>query len=156
MREYKERIDIEERLMQEEEEYEMERLSSQVRYFKPRIQTLLETANEAIKCGIPLYRSSDSKEFNFISDGITHKVGLYPGHKPTVEFRDIKEFKWVGIRNGGASGSIDFVTNGETIYGSEESTHRVVWPRAKDMERFIREFDQFEQDFYSYIDKIIL
>lgn len=156
MREYKNRIAEAERIIKEEKDAEIEKLKSQIRKLQPRIETLLETANEAILCGIELYRSSSSKEFNFISDGITHKVGLYPGSRAICEYRSIKDFKFMGIINGGACGSVNFMTDGNVIVGSADKSNSIVDPRVEDMEKFLREFDTFEQDFYSYIDKLIL
>ena len=155
MREWRTRIEAEEELAALKYQSELEQCKNQVRSLQPRIKTLLETANEAINCGIKMFNGDEGP--NFISEGITHKVGLYPyGKRAVIEYWSINEFKFLGIRNGGANGSIDFVTDGESVYGLDMSSNRVVDPQIDDMRKFVDMFDDFEQVVYSYIDKIIL
>ena len=120
-----------------------------IRELKPRIYNLIKIGNHARENGIKMNHALGCKESYetgfFYSNGWSHLLG----------FIDDMPIKYIGIVAGGACGDIDLVTDGDIVVGRSHSNHDIVQePTLYYMERMIKEFDEFENAFYSYIDKI--
>lgn len=137
---------------------ELERSIELVKRFKPRIEKLLETANECEKYGICIdkygagfNRSLDSWEKGtFVSNSISHKLGFI-GYMTDKG----KEYLMLGIKAGGACGCYDFITNGNLVLSEHEKTKAVSAPLQKHLKQFLQDFDKFESKFYEYVDGIV-
>ena len=116
-----------------------------INHLKPRIKAILEVANYAMSHGINLHGKETWGCIEgyhtglFFSNGWSHLVG-------------IMDSQHLGIRAGGAFGSIDFYTDGENTYGFDTYYNQVVSPKLEDMDRFLKEFDTFEAKLYEFID----
>lgn len=80
----------------------------------------------------------------FYTNSWSHLVGFLYGNPITM----------LGIDAGGACGDVDFRTNGEYTSGLNRKTMAIVEPRLYHMETFIKKFDEFEREFYAYIEKV--
>lgn len=129
-------------------------LEEQIRSLEPRIKELVETANACLTNGIEInaYGSRfdhyyDNRERGtFVTNGISHRIG-FVARKGAAIFE-------MGIDAGGACGEWYFRTNGKDIYEIKEDHTESRQASAYWMSRFVNEFDEFEADFYSYIDSI--
>lgn len=116
--------------------------------YAPRIKELIATANACVDNGIEIdachaphaWQSEDTWENGtFCTNGISHKIGFVwrYGKKSVITH--------MGAEAGGACGSVDMLTDGNSVqYGTE-------WL----MSRFLDNFEAFETAFYAYIDKKI-
>lgn len=151
---YAQRRDENEAKKVEKENEQKAMLEEQVRSLAPRIKELIETANACTINGIEIDAYGkrfdsyyDKREYGtFTTNGITHRVGFVK--------KGLSAIFELGIDAGGACGEWNFRTNGSDIYEiHEDRTQRrkatIYW-----MSRFVNEFNEFESDFYNYIDSI--
>lgn len=122
----------------------IEECKNKINALQERISNLLEFAWYAEDNGISLankgYGGHEGYDTGmFFSNGWSHLVGIMN--------RD-----YLGISKGGAYGYINFYTDGEEIYGYDCNKKERVEPLLKDMERFIREFDNLESGLYKYVE----
>lgn len=129
-------------------------LEEQIRSLEPRIKELVETANACLTNGIEInaYGSRfdhyyDSRERGtFVTNGISHRIG-FVARKGAAIFE-------MGIDAGGACGEWHFRTDGNEICEINNDGFSKRKATAYWMERFVNEFDEFEHDFYCYVDTI--
>ena len=112
---------------------------AKIKELKPRIDDLIKLANYAKDNGINF-----DKTGMFYTNSWSHLVGFLYGNPITM----------LGIDAGGACGDVDFRTNGEYTSGLNRKTMSIVEPRLYHMETFIKKFDEFEREFYAYIEKV--
>ena len=121
----------------------IEACKEQIRALKPRIDELLEVGNACKNNGIALTgREWGAREsydtHQFMTNSWSHLLGF-------VGDRD-KDFTCLGIYGGGAC-DYNLATDGKTIEVSGDVLYI--------LQRFIREFDMFEAEFYKYVDKVV-
>lgn len=119
----------------------------QIEALKPRIDDLIKLANYAKDNGIDFNKKGWGGHEGydtgmFYTNSWSHLVGFVYKNPITL----------LGINAGGACGNVDFRTDGKQIYGKEESF--ITEPKLHHMERFIKDFDKFEREFYAYIEKV--
>lgn len=121
----------------------IEEYKNRIRTLKPRIDELLEVGNACLEHGISLTGSAwggheGYDTHQFISNNWSHLVGFISEEKN-------KPFTKVGKIGGGAC-DWNLTTDGVNIEvtGSVESVLRY----------FIEDFDEFETEFYKYVDSI--
>ena len=140
-------------------ELKREELKSQIKNLYSRIQSLLICANECVKNGIKIPKSDSTYsrageeygyDHEFIAEGFYHGTGL-------IKRNHDNEFNWLGIKNGGANGPWDFITNGidiKSIGNADYNKGTQDKPRISDMEKFLKQFPVFEEAFYNWIDSM--
>lgn len=131
-------------------------LEERIRSLYPRINELIETANACIAHGIEInaYGKNHSSDYDkstkgtFVTNYISHRIGF------VMEHSKCKTIYEMGINAGGYCGEWNFRTDGENVIERHENGDRIRPATIRYMERFINEFDEFERDFYGYIDGI--
>lgn len=130
-------------LMQRIEDYK-----KQIRALKPRIDELLEVGNACLEHGIELtgkawggHEGYDTHQF--ISNGWSHITGFIREYDQTT--RKTLPFTKVGKIGGGAC-DWNLTTDGVKINVSGDISYI--------LKRFLDEFDEFETEFYKYVDKV--
>ena len=127
----------------------IENYTNQILEWKPRIDELIDLANYARENDISLGKAhigSNRQCYEcgyFYSDGISHLVGFI--NDPVI--------KELGIIAGGACGQWNFYTDGEFIY-EENGKGEKREPQLSHLEKFVKNFLEFEEEFYKYIDKV--
>ena len=135
--------DIEQTQKKEDTLNRIEEYKAHIKTLKPRIDELLEVGNACLVYGIELNgRSWGGHEgydtHQFFSNSWSHLVGFISDGKD-------KPITKVGKRGGGAC-NWELETNGIDIEVSG-NIERV-------LKYFIDEFDEFETEFYKYVDKV--
>ncbi len=137
-----------------QEQQTRETLIAQVKGLKPRITELLETANACFENNLRIGWEGDAKKIygkwdvcGFTADSTYHRVGFIVTHS-----NDKKTTANIGILAGGAWGEWNFATNGDDVvaYNSKEFKE----PLTAHLKQFVEDFDDFEEYFYAYVDKI--
>lgn len=142
---------------------EREDLIAKVRCLKPRIDELIETANECIEYGICIneygksfnYYVDEYEKGTFVTNGWSHKVGFIQKSNGYYKGKRVyNTIKYIGIDNGGANGCYDFRTDGYSVqYIHEKNEDDRKIPSIYDLKKFLNGFDEFEKKFYEYVDK---
>lgn len=148
--------------MDNTEQARKEKMKRHNEWLKHEVQALVEmygndlirVANELQDIGFNLLteeeRSIGRDASLFITNGIRHQVGFYTT-TPKFFYDGRHNIIGFGIENGGACGNVDLVidVDGNVIKRGE------VYSTGKmpDLERFYKEFVQFKDDFYTYVDK---
>lgn len=114
---------------------------------KPRIDDLIKLANYARNNGIDFNNKGWGGREGydtgmFYTNSWSHLVGFVQGNPITM----------IGIDAGGACGNVNFRTDGEETYGADDTF--IMDPKLHHMEKFIKDFDKFEREFYAYIEKV--
>ena len=113
----------------------------------------MEVANELIENRIMLgkYIGGRKESPEFISEAITHELGLIPKHYDFFNPLDVSIYA-IGFKGGGCHG-YDFAINedGVVVSCNEKELTMEVEFRAK---KFVKEFDKFEKKFYEYVDNL--
>ena len=135
--------DIEQTQKKEDSLNRIEEYKAHIKTLKPRIDELLKVGNTCLEYGIELNgRSWGGHEgydtHQFFSNSWSHLVGFINDGKD-------KPITKVGKRGGGAC-NWELETNGIDIEVSG-NIERV-------LKYFIDEFDEFETEFYKYVDKV--
>lgn len=145
-RKEEEKIAKEVALQQQIEDYK-----KKIRALRARIAQLIEVGNACVKYGIPLngkawggHEGYDTHQF--YTNGWSHLVGF-------VDDKD-SEITYLGINAGGACGHYNFRTNGNLIYDIHDQTKERVEPSVYHLKHFLECFEEFESEFYKYVDSI--
>lgn len=149
----------EEKRKKEEYESQVNNEKEKIRQLAPRISNMIDLANACVKNNIEIYKKAPNhRDRNlFLSDGITHYTGLIAPWR--TEFNG-KEYKYIGIINGGACGNTDLRVNknGKAFGWRENSTYPQTYsetePRLVDLKQFLKEFDELEKEFLNFIDNL--
>lgn len=122
---------------------------AKIKELRPRIDDLIKLANYAKDNGIDFNKRGWGGHEGydtgmFYTNSWSHLVGFVNRDPITL----------LGIDAGGACGDVDFRTNGEHTFGLNRNTMTIVEPSLYRMENFIKKFDEFEREFYAYIEKV--
>lgn len=166
----KERMEILERKARKEWEIKVEKFEKieaetsqkkkEVESLAPRIHDLITLVNKCIEEGIELPKPEITAKFgygegyrsyNFYSDGIHHHVGFMQNW---VSNGGRGKIEYLGIVEGGFRGVWDFYTNGESTFLKHENSKAVKPVELEYLNDFLKEFDQFEEAFYKWIDSL--
>lgn len=132
-------------------EHRRQSLLDRIRVMKPDIDNLIKVAKAAQEAGIPLkvgYMVDHTYENgDFFTDAMTHKVGFVQASITS------KEIIGVGFETGGYCGVYDFITDGVVIRDKNRSNGHDREASTEHLEKFIKEFPEFERAFYDYIEK---
>lgn len=130
---------------------QIEDYKKKIQTLKPRIVQLIEVGNACVKYGIPLtgqtwggHEGYDTHQF--YTNCWSHLVGFVDDKGLAITY--------LGIDAGGACGCYDFRTNGDLIYDIHEQTKEIVEPSTYHLKHFLERFDEFESEFYKYVDNI--
>lgn len=148
-----------------EEEKRIDDLIDQVNSMEDRIQDIINLANACIKSKISIprkgyyYGNYDSgKKYGypheFVAEGIRHHVGLIVDAREYDVLNHNYSIKYIGINNGGANGKYDFHTDGHYVYHVHEDNNSIKRPTEYDLEKFLKEFPEFEKGFLNWIDSL--
>lgn len=129
------------RKIEKERKEEMEMIK-QIKSLKPRIEDLLLVGNSCLSTGI--YIGKRDTQFNEYKDGyflgnpIAHRLGFdTDGYRP-IHYLEIP---------GGGYDNYNLKTNGVIVD---------LWgDKLRVLKQFLNEFDEFEKEFYAYVDKFI-
>lgn len=144
-----------ERREKEKVQQEWENAFKAIKKLKPRIANLLNLVNACNNAGVEVYKDAGRRDkwHNnfFVADGIHHGLGfnrsLNSGRKDSV--------KYLLIENGGWCGDTDLYVGKDGIAkGYHEKTYAQTKPRTEDMQKFLREFDNFEKEFLNFVDNL--
>ena len=132
-----------------EKEHLIEYTKGLIRALKPRIDELLEVGNACLEHNIPLegkawggHEGYDTNQF--ITNSWSHLLGFVAYRSPSNRNKIV--FKQLGIMGGGAC-NYNLKTDGTTI----EVDGDVLWV----LKHFVEKFDEFEREFYSYVDSVV-
>lgn len=131
-------------------EHHHQRLLDQIRVMKPDIDNLITVAKAAREAEIPIEKFDDKFHYedgDFMTDVMTHKVGFVP---MSIANRAIIG---VGFQGGGCCGNYDFFTDGSVICDKNRDNEHDREASTEHLEKFIKEFPEFEKAFYDYIAK---
>ena len=124
----------------------IEEYKAHIKTLKPRIDELLEVGNACLEHGIPLTGSrwgghEGYDTHQFFTNSWSHLVGF------VAEFKNGKQnlLTKVGKAGGGAC-NFNLITDGETINVSGNVEYV--------LKAFVDDFDEFETEFYKYVDKV--
>lgn len=130
-------------------EHHRQSLLDRIRVMKPDIDNLVKVAKAAQEAGIPLkvgYMVDHTYENgDFFTDAMTHKVGFVQASITS------KEIIGIGFETGGCCGVYDFITDGVVIRDKNRSNGHDREASTEHLEKFIKEFPEFERAFYDYI-----
>ena len=145
---FKERQDAEAAQKESKEKAKTEVLKQEIRKLYPRITEMISVAKACVENGIPLKGHLDLYDRGtFIANGCSHRLGfIISGYNSISK---------MGIIAGGAYGQWDFHTDG-VIVTSVNHNHslRTAEPKIEHMEKFLKDFDEFEHHFYYYVDEV--
>lgn len=126
----------------------IEKYKEKIHELKPRIDELLKVGNACLEYNIPL----EGKEWGghegydthqFITNSWSHLLGFVSRRDQFTRSRI--SFTHLGIMGGGAC-NYNLETDGNKIEVSGDIEYI--------LHRFIKDFDEFEAEFYNYVDKI--
>lgn len=119
-----------------------------IRSFKQRIDELLSVGNACLEYGVPLegkawggHEGYDTNQF--ITNGWSHLLGFVKVYDRNT--RKTLPFDKLGIEGGGAC-NFNLKTDGVTIDVSGDVLYV--------LKKFVENFDEFETEFYKYVDKV--
>lgn len=134
----------------ENESLEIKRLVDKIKELQPRINDLLIVGNACLFNKIPLTGTGfGCKEgydtHQFITNGWSHLLGFVDN---SIAHQKLP-FMYLGIQGGGFY-TYDLKTDGHTVYVSGSDGR----DKIHVLNRFIKEFDKFEKEFYAYVDRV--
>ena len=145
---FAEKRDVEQMEKEMRIKMDIEKYKEAIRALKPRIDELLSVGNACMEHGIPLegrawggHEGYDTNQF--ISNSWSHVVGFIADYDQKARKR--LPLTKVGVRGGGAC-HFELETDGDRIDVSGE----VLWV----LKHFVEGFDEFETEFYKYVDKV--
>lgn len=129
-----------------------------------RINDLIDVANVALKNGIDINHKGWGGHEGydtgmFFTNSWSHLLGFV---RKTPLYKGVETITAIGIEAGGACGNTDLIIDtfgnvyGESShrdYKTDKIVHDVVEPPLKYLQRFHKEFNEFEKSFYDYIAK---
>lgn len=153
------RADEEKKRKEEEEKQKrFECAKESIQKLAPRIANLIDLVNACIKNKVVPYKPTkgvtvgSSRNF-FEAEGFFHQLGF---DRNLDSMREVEE---LAIINGGACGDIDLYVGRDGVpygYRAKSFYHNATYtePRTQDMEKFLRQFDNFEKEFLDFIDNL--
>ena len=127
---------------------QIEDYKTQIIALKPRIDELLEVGNACLKHNIPLtgqawggHEGYDTHQF--ITNSWSHLLGFVSEYDQQT--RKPLPFTQLGIYGGGAC-NYHLTTDGVTVAARRDAAYV--------LKRFVKEFDEFESEFYKYVDNV--
>lgn len=134
----------------EKENLEIKKLINEIKELQPRINDLLIVGNACLFNKIPLKGTGfGCKEgydtHQFITNGWSHLLGFVDKSIAPQKL----PFMYLGIQGGGFY-TYDLETNGDIVYVSGHDGR----DKIHVLNRFIKEFDRFEKEFYAYVDSV--
>ena len=147
------RKEEEQRVKDIEKINETTRLITEIQKLKPRIDEIIAVGNVCQENNIPMsgeswggHQGYDTNQF--YTNSWSHLVGFVGSSywKTPITM--------LGINGGGACGNYDFRTDGMDVYEEHEETKEKVIPTIYHMKKFLEKFDEFEREFYAYVDKV--
>lgn len=147
---FAERKETERKQKTEKENLEIKKLIKQIKELQPRINDLLITGNACLFNKIPLKGTGfGCKEgydtHQFITNGWSHLLGFVDKSIAPQKL----PFRALGIQGGGFD-HYDLETDGRIVYVSGVDRISKIYV----LNRFIKEFDEFEKEFYAYVDRV--
>lgn len=136
-----------EKEMEEKRETEKERqeeiaMIKNIKSLKPRIDDLLLVANSCLSKGISIesrkWGFMDYENGNFEADAVTHHLGFSINRGKAIHYLEIK---------GGGYDDYNLITDGYIVDVQGEKLYV--------LKKFLNKFDEFEKEFYAYVDKVI-
>lgn len=145
-----EKKEVEKMTKAENESLEIKRLVDEIKELQPRINDLLIVGNACLFNKIPLKGTGfGCKEgydtHQFITNGWSHLLGFVDKSIAPQKL----PFMYLGIQGGGFY-TYDLETNGNIVYVSGRDGR----DKIHVLNRFIKEFDKFEKEFYAYVDSV--
>lgn len=134
----------------ENESLEIKRLVDEIKELQPRISDLLIVGNACLFNKIPLkgtgFGCKESYDTHqFITNGWFHLLGFVDKSIAPQKL----PFMYLGIQGGGFY-TYDLETDGYIVYVSGRDGRDKIYV----LNRFIKEFDKFEKEFYAYVDRV--
>lgn len=134
----------------ENERLEIKRLIDEIKELQPRINDLLIVGNACLVNHIPLKGTGFGCQqgydtHQFITNGWSHLLGFVDKSIAPQKL----PFMYLGIQGGGFY-TYDLETDGRTVYLSGRDGR----DKIHVLNRFIKEFDKFEKEFYAYVDRV--
>lgn len=125
----------------------IENYKKQIVALKPRIDEIIEVGNACLKHDIPLTGSAwggheGYDTHQFMTNSWSHLLGFVDAWENGKK----KPITQLGIKGGGYC-YYNLETDGITVNVSGSETEHV-------LKRFVEEFDEFESEFYKYVDKV--
>ena len=128
---------------------QIEEYKERIKALRPRIDELLEVGNACLEHDIPLtgeawggHQGYDTHQF--ITNGWSHLLGFVQNRD--MDTRKLLPFNKLGIWGGGCC-DYNLETDGIIVNALGSDTLYV-------LKRFVNEFDEFENEFYKYVDKV--
>lgn len=145
-----EKKEVEKMTKAENERLEIKRLINEIKELQPRINDLLIVGNACLFNKIPLKGTGfGCKEgydtHQFITNGWSHLLGFVDKSIAPQKL----PFMYLGIQGGGFY-TYDLETDGRTVYVSGRDGRDKIYV----LNRFVKEFDKFEKEFYAYVDRV--
>lgn len=133
-------------------EHHRQSLLDKIRVMEPDITHLVQVANAAREAEIPIQVKFPDTNFtyengDFMADAMTHKIGFIPNSRIN------EQIIGVGFEGGGYCGQYDFYTDGQAIFDKNRDNGHDREASTEHLEKFIKEFPEFEKAFYDYIEK---
>lgn len=134
----------------ENESLEIKRLVDEIKELQPRINDLLIVGNACLFNKIPLKGTGFGCQqgydtHQFITNGWSHLLGFVDKSIAPQKL----PFMYLGIQGGGFY-TYDLETDGYIVYVSGRDRR----DKIHVLNRFIKEFDEFEKEFYAYVDRV--
>lgn len=131
--------------------HQIEEYKEKIKSFKPRIDELIAVGNACLEHDIPLkgngFGCREAYDTNqFITNGWSHLLGFVYVYDQST--RKPFPFTKLGIMGGGCC-DFDLRTDGVTVDVSGKDILYV-------LKRFVDEFDEFETEFYKYVDRVTM
>jgi hypothetical protein len=117
----------------------------QIIALKPRIDELIAVGNACLNNGIKIFHDSPTQSYEngyFCTNGWSHLLGFVRNYEDCK----LKSITKLGIWGGGCC-YFNLETDGITVDVSGIETEYV-------LKRFVNEFDEFESEFYKYVDNV--
>ena len=134
--------EIEEKRKIEKERQEEMAMIENIKSLKPRIDDLLLVANSCLSNGISIenheWNYLNYKHGHFAADATTHHLGFSTHRGKAIHYLEIR---------GGGYDDYNLITDGYIVDVQGEKLYV--------LKRFLNEFDEFEKEFYDYVDKVI-
>lgn len=133
---------------------EIEKYKKEIEKLLPRIKDLVTVANVCLQSNISIENKSINsmkyKYGHFTADNWSHSIGFMADRTKGGFIFDRPTYVWgIGKLGGGCCHYNLIVSNGEVdVAGDEDSDIKYV------LKSFIDGFDEFENEFYMYIDRL--
>lgn len=154
-----------------EKEIEIEKKTKEymnkIKQLQSRIEKIIKIGNLCIENNIEIGQRGDKRTYKdncFETEGIKHQLGFYRNHFQGYPTYKCNKYDYIGFQNGGFCGDYDFLTNGKEIIEIKQKRDHLTppldntsiyrEPTIYQMSHFIAEFDNFEKEFYNFINNL--